>query len=171
MNWIVINEQYLDYLRKIERRIPNSNYGDDNYKPFFGLLFETDKFYYVTQVSHPQNRHINMKANIDFKKIYDPVDGHLIAVVNLNYMFPIPKNMLEYLKYKDIDKHRTFESETAKSKYIDLLKTELKVINSMKLTKAALNVYENKYRTPTSDLAKRCIDFKAIEAFAEQYNE
>ena len=42
-----------------------------------------------------------MKENIDFKKIYDIKSNRLIAVINLNYMFPIPKNMYEKLRYEN----------------------------------------------------------------------
>ena len=171
MNWLVIDEKYLDYLRKTERRIPFSDYGKDKYKPFFGVLFETEKFYYVTQISHPQDRHLKMKANLDFKKVYMPDSNRLLAVINLNYMFPIPKSLYQQLEYKDIDKHRSFVDDTEKSKYIDLMKTELKIINTMNIEKAALRIYENKYACPESDLAKRCIDFKLMEQLALQYEQ
>ena len=52
MEWKIVNEDYLNYLRHNETRIPHSNYGEDKYKPFFGILFETNDFYYVTQISH-----------------------------------------------------------------------------------------------------------------------
>lgn len=39
-NWLVIDESYLDYLRKYEHRIPKSNYSTSKLKPFFGKLFE-----------------------------------------------------------------------------------------------------------------------------------
>ncbi|MBC5746206.1 type III toxin-antitoxin system ToxN/AbiQ family toxin, partial [Lachnospiraceae bacterium MD308] len=93
----------------------------------------------------------------------------LIAVINLNYMFPIPKNIYNKLQYKDLDKHRTFKNEKEKSKYISLMRTELKVINTMDLDKVALKVYNNKYDKPDSDLAKRCIDFKDMEKLALSY--
>ena len=171
MNWLVIDEKYLDYLRKTEPRIPFSDYGKDKYKPFFGVLFETEKFYYVTQISHPQTRHMKMKANQDFKKVYLPDSNRLIAVINLNYMFPIPKSLYQQLEYKDVDKHRTFMNETEKSKYIDLMKTELKIINTMNLEKSSFHIYKNKYEKPDSDLAKRCIDFKQMEKLALQYEQ
>ena len=69
MKWINVNEEYTDYLRTFEPRIPNTNYGDDKYKPFFGVLFEKDEFYYITQVSHPQPRHEHMRQQEDFFKI------------------------------------------------------------------------------------------------------
>lgn len=169
MDWLVIDEKYLNYLRDKEKRISISDYGNDKYKPFFGVLFESEDFYYVTQVSHPQPRHLKMKSNEDFKKIYIPDSNRLIAVINLNYMFPIPKCMYEKLQYKDIEKHRSFKDEKEKSKYIGLMKTELKIMNGMNLSKAAMKLYDNKYRKPESDLAKRCIDFKDIEKLALQY--
>ena len=55
-----------------------------------------------------------MKNGKDFKKLYHPKDNRLLAVVNLNYMFPIPKSLKMILKYKDIEKHRKFESEEEK---------------------------------------------------------
>lgn len=112
-----------------------------------------------------------MKANEDFKKIYEPKGNRLIAVVNLNYMFPIPKSIYEKLQYKDIGQHRVFESEKDKSKYINLMKTELKVINKMELDKAARKIYENKYNNPENELSKRCIDFKDMERLALLYKE
>lgn len=171
MDWLVVTEDYLKYLRKEEKRIPLSDYGEKKHKPFFGILFETENFYYVTQISHAQKRHYKMKNGKDFKKIYSPKDNRLLAVVNLNYMFPIPKSMKVVLKYKDIEQHREFNSDEEKSKYIDLLKTEMKILNKMNLEKFAKVVYDNKYAIEKQDiaLANRCIDFKLMEKLAHKY--
>ena len=40
MEWINVDETFLDYLRESEERIPRTDYGKDKYKPFFGILFE-----------------------------------------------------------------------------------------------------------------------------------
>ena len=63
----------------------------------------------------------------DFYKIFLPdknptLPDRLVAVINLNYMFPVPKSLIQALEYKDIDQHRTFNSLAEKSAYIDLLK-------------------------------------------------
>lgn len=171
MKWIIVDENYLDYLRSIENRIPKTDYGSDRYKPFFGVLFETNNLYYVTQVSYPQKRHQKMKQQKDFFKLYDPDNPtRLIAVVNLNYMFPIPKEYTHDFEKKKIDTYRTFKSEQAKSKYIDLLDTELKVINSLNLGEKALYIYKLKYDKPQDSLSKRCIDFKDMERLARLYD-
>ena len=39
MDWLVVTEDYLKYLRKEEKRIPFSDYGEKKHKPFFGILF------------------------------------------------------------------------------------------------------------------------------------
>lgn len=171
MKWINVDENYLDYLRSFEHRIPITDYGSDKYKPFFGVLFEMDNLYYVTQVSHPQKRHQKMTQQKDFFKLYNPNNPtRLIAVVNLNYMFPIPKEYTHDFEKKKIDTYRTFESEKEKGKYIDLLDTELKAINTLNLDKKALFIYNLKYDKPDDRVSKRCIDFKNMEKFAKLYN-
>lgn len=172
MKWININEKYLDYLRKTEKRIPKTDYGTDKYKPFFGVLFEIDDLYYITQVSHPQERHKKLRQQKDFYKIFDPKDkNRLIAVINLNYMFPIPKNQTSPFIKKNIHTYRTFKSEKEKSQYIDLLDTELFVINSMNIGTKAKDLYKLKYDNPDDTVSKRCIDFKVMEQLARNYNK
>ncbi len=171
MKWINVDENYLNYLRSVENRIPKTDYGSDKYKPFFGVLFETDNLYYVTQVSHPQKRHQKMTQQKDFYKLYDPDNPtRLIAVINLNYMFSIPKEYTHDFEKKKIDTYRIFESEMAKSKYIDLWDTELKAINTLKLDEKALFIYNLKYEKPQNKISKRCIDFKNMEELAKSYN-
>lgn len=170
MQWININDNYLDYLRTIEPRIPRSNYGADKYKPFFGTLFTVEDLCYVTQVSHPQERHLRMRQQKDFYKIFNPTDrNHLLAVVNLNYMFPVPQSEISQLFMKDIDQYRSFSSSTEKSQYIDLLNKELISINSLSLNDKAIKVYDIKNNMPQSDIAQRCLDFKSLENSARDY--
>lgn len=170
MEWKVLDNDYLNYLRdNFEHRVPYSNYGNDKYKPFFGTLFELDDLVYVTQISSPKKRHLTLRQNIDFYKIYNPDDHRLISVVNLNFMFPIHKSLLSDLKYKEIDKLRTFENIKEKSKYIDLLQTELAILNTLPLSKNALKIYNLKYDYPNNDVSKRCFDFKSLEIACQSY--
>lgn len=164
IKWKVPDDTYLDYLRdNYDKRIPFSDYGDDKYKPFFGSLFETGELVYISQISHPQDRHNTIKQAIDFYKIYHPDDNRLIAVVNINYMFPIHKSLLIDLQYKNIDQYRTFDSIESKSKYIDLLTNEIKQINQLPIIENAKKIYAMKYDYPDSKVAKRSLDFKRLE--------
>lgn len=173
-NWIVVPEEYLNYLRSSESRIPNSNYGEDKYKPFFGELFSVGNLVYATQISHAQPRHSAIKNSKDFLKIYLPssIPGQadrLVAVVNLNYMFPIPKNIVEQLEYRDIDKHRTFISDTSKTQYIDLLQKEMAVINTLGVETKAKSLYDLKLKYPDNFVSQRCLDFLELEKLANRY--
>ncbi len=173
-NWVIIDEKYLDFLRAAEPRIPFSDYGTDKYKPFFGVLFEIGDLVYVTQISHAQPRHMNMRNAPDFIKIYIPDRNpmnpdRLVAVVNLNYMFPIHKSLIENLEYKDIAKHRTFKSLQEMSQYIDLLTKELAQINKLGVDNKAKKLYEKKKRFPSDAASQRCINFLALESLAEAY--
>lgn len=167
MYWVDIEEDYLSYLRRFEERIPYSDYGADRYKPFFGVLFTRDRLCYVTQISHARARHDKVKQQRDFYKIYDSADrSRLIAVVNLNYMFPVPREEIKPLVFKEIDHRRSFQTLKEKSKYVDLLKKELEQINKLNLKEAAETLYEDKYRYPQTPLARRCLDYKALECHA-----
>lgn len=171
MYWINVNEKYLDYLRQVDNRIPYTNYGQGKYKPFFGVLFETDDFCYVTQISHPQPQHQKLKQTRDFYKIYDTVKdaSRLIGVIHLNYMFPIPRSEFEVFQMSKIREYRSFKSETEKSKYIDLLRREIREINKLPLEKNAKLIYENKYKYPNDWISKRALDFKNLEVYARKW--
>lgn len=166
-NWVVVDEKYLDYLRSKESRIPQSNYGVNKYKPFFGVLFEVGELVYITQISHAKPRHESMKSAPDFTKIF--LDNKLVAVVNLNYMFPIHKSLITPLKYKNIGLHRTFESEKAKSQYIDLLAKELAEINRTNIEVQAMRLYKRKLNFPEDFVSRRCFNFLELESAANEY--
>ena len=92
MIWCTINKDYISFLKNYDSRIPNIDYGNNGYKPFFSPLFEKDGLVYVTQISSKKPRHLKMKESIDFVKIFDKTNKKLISVINLNYMFPVPKS-------------------------------------------------------------------------------
>ena len=167
MKWYFINNDYINYLKRFESRIPNVDYGSDKLKPFFGSLFEIGNLVYVAQVSHPKERHKTLKSSKDFIKIYNKYD--LIAVVNLNYMFPVLKEELINITYKDIDKFRSFKNSLEKSKYINLLKKELKEINNSNIDLKAKRLYTFKYQFPDDKISKRCFDFKKLEELSKVY--
>ena len=175
-DWIIVDEDYLNFLRSYESRIPFSDYGADKFKPFFGVLFEIDDLVYVTQISHVQPRHYKMRNSLDFYKIflYDKstkISNRLAAVVNLNYMFPVPKTMVQILKYGDINNHRAFSSPQERSKYINLLKMEMNEINKMNLGVKAQKLYRLKINHPEHNVSKRCIDFKFLESKVCEYKQ
>ena len=124
--------------------------------------------------SHAQSRHNSIRNAPDFIKIYLPDKNpmnpdRLAAVVNLNYMFPIHKNLIENLEYRNIENHRTFKSLQEKSQYIDLLTKELAQINKLNIDTRAKKLYDMKFLYPDNYISKRCIDFKSLEPYALEY--
>ena len=168
-SWKTIDEDYLNYLRKIEKRIPFTNYGSDKMKPFFGALFETNDLIYVTQVSSPKERHKNLKQSLDFYKYY--FKNRLVGVVNLNYMFPVPKKYISNLIYSQIDKFKTFNTEQDKANYIRFLKLQLQEIKKLDLESNAQKLYDLKASKPYHKISQRCFDFKLLESYALSYEK
>ena len=167
-NWVILNDAYLNYLRKnYEPRIPFTNYGNNRLKPFFGVLMIVNNLAYVTQVSSAKPRHSNMKQQLDFYKITQ--GDNVISVVNLNYMFPVPLTELTNLKYKNLDQYVCFNSEKQKSNYIALLKYEMCEINKLPLAQSAKQIYELKYLQPDHAVSKRSFDFKKLEQAANEW--
>ena len=80
-------------------------------------------------------------------------------------------------KYNDITKYNIDYKRAPILYYvcalyiIDLLDSEMKMINKMNLSDAAKNVYNKKYAFPDSKLAQRCLDYKALEQHAREWNK
>lgn len=166
MKWCSINEAYLTYLRSYEPKIPYSEYFKKNpdgtqkklLKPFFFKLYENDNFIYVGQVNHfNYMKHNNMTEMLDFKKI--SLNGQPLCVVNLNYMFPVPKNEIKKLNYNNLSDLRDFDDDKDLSSYISLLSKEIKEINKRNLNLDAELVYKNKMNHPRNNLSLRSFNF------------
>lgn len=90
-------------------------------------------------------------------------------MVNLNYMFPIPKSEISEFRMSDLNTYRDFVSRNEQGKYSHLLNKELSYINSIDIATKAQNLYNLKYSRPEHIVSQRCIDFKKMEALALQF--
>lgn len=180
MNWCSIDETYLNYLRAYEKRIPYSDYGVNHFKPFFQPLFEAEPgIIFIGAISHPQERHRKMKNMPDFRKIFIPVhsrDGkikkHFAGVIHLNYMFPAPKSVIYDVTAQNITQFRNFSSDQQKSKYIDLLNKELKVIlNEENIADRAYKLYLRKQKFPQDSISRRCFDYDELINLALKWDK
>ncbi len=167
MKYCRVDTHFIDYLKKIDSRIPNHNYGG-RYKPFLVGLFTIGDLTYVTQLTSPKDRHLTMKESIDFKKIYDK-RNRLIACVNLNYMFPVKSSDVLILNINDIANIRTDLTQEENMKYARFLAYELRQVNKKNLPTEANNLYLRKYQLPDDTISKRCVDFKYLEHCAKCY--
>lgn len=164
MHYIKIKQEYLDFMQHKDQRIPNQAYGIGKYKPFYILsTLDGSDVLYATQLTSPKSRHIAMKENIDFKKIYHPNSGKLLGATNLNYMFPVLPEHIEHLSFSDLKKILRTDDK------VRTLAIEKKVLDKMDLSRSCKDVYRLKYAKPESNLAKRCLDFKQLEADMVEY--
>lgn len=167
--WIKINDNYLQYMKEnADNRIPNQDYGENKYKPFF-KLFTIGKLSYVTQINHAQPRHNRMNEMQDFHKLKH--NGRLVGVVNINYMFPV------------LDKHITEVSETEIRKiieggrdldktdaYMQMLASEEEQIISKNIGYKAQIMYEQHLGNRLDrKLFDRCLDYSRLEQETLKY--
>ena len=167
MKWCTIDSDYINYLKKVDERIPNIEYGEYKFKPFFSPLFTKGNLTYVTQISSKKERHLKMKEQVDFIKIYDDKNKNLLGVINLNYMFPVPNDKILDVSYKEIDKYRKFKTEQEKKSYIYLLKMEMKKIKEREVNLLAEKLYEIVKKN--SFISKRCLNFPLLEEKAIEF--
>lgn len=172
MQWCIINNKYLDYLKETESRVPNYSYENQRkdgttkklFKPFFAVILENNDFSYVAQVNHPQPRHNSMIETLDFIKLFDPKDTKkILCVVNLNYMFPVPKKEISYLDNNSIGLMRDFDSPIEKQNYIMLLGKEMAQINNRNLEQQAAKLFYRVKNNPNSSISKRCFNYTNLE--------
>lgn len=163
IKWCLIDDGYINFLKKIDTRIPNVNYGSNHIKPFFSPLFEKDGLVYVVAISSAKPKHTHMTEQLYFFKLYSK-KNQLISVINLNYMFPVPKNKIINFSYKDIDNYCKFPNNKRKSQYINFLKIELKAIKNKDIPVKAKNLYNIICSsTKETTITRKCLNFLEIE--------
>lgn len=170
LKWYIADKKYVNYLRKFDEKVENIDY-NSKLKPYIGILITINELNYYVPISSPKEKHYKIREGMDFVKIMQ--DDKIIGVLNLNNMIPILDKNVKALKYKEIEKYRDFTSDKEKSLYIAFLNFELNLINNKieKIKKNAVKLYNEKINNPTSNIAKRCCDFKLLEQKALLYNK
>jgi len=130
MKWYFIDKEYVRYLRKFDKNVPNTDYGNNKMKGFIGIVLITeDNLNYFAPVTSYKTKFLNMPDNIDFIKILD-TNGKILSAIDLNNMIPVPKNKCIQITFDNIEDFRIFNSEKEKIQYWNLLNKEIKFINS-----------------------------------------
>ena len=166
---LIIDKDYLNDLRKFEPRIPYEDYGEGHYKPFVGPLFklhsnDTNEIYYVSNITSPKPRHERLKGSLDMLKLKNR-SGHLLGVVNLNYMFPVPAKYVKEVTANILKNGFYNKSDKA----INTLYYELSLLEKSNVRSRANKVYFNKITNEDPFLAQRSFDFLNLNTFARSY--
>ena len=152
-----IDEKYVNYLSTIEPHLfHNKKVSQLNTRKYIGVVFMVNKCEYFAPLSSFKSKHNYMNESLDFLKIKH------YAVINLNNMFPVPKEAYSYVDF----------SKVLDYKYRTLLMSEYRYIKFRqdKIKKNALTLYNYKIKNGNSTaLAKRCNDFKQLEKACIKY--
>lgn len=148
INFYTVDINYLNELKKIEKKVPNTEYAT-NKKFFCGVVLTINGYNYFAPISSFKKK---QQTNI---AIYNNND-EIISTIRFCFMIPIKK---EHLRIKDI-------SKITDTKYQKLLSRELQFCNQNEdiIKKAAHRVY-NYGTNPNHKQYKNCCDFKKLEEY------
>lgn len=114
LHYIYINEEYLNFIREGASWLAYTNY-EGKYKPYIGILLQNDECCFVAPVSSYKDKYDKILDSPSFVAVYDHEYNKMISSVNLSRMFPVPKSEMIEVRYKDIEKYRTFNNALKKA--------------------------------------------------------
>ncbi len=163
LSWYVLSKKYVEYLRQFDSLVQNIDYGDNEIKPYIGIVLQINNFNYYVPISSVKEKHYKMKEGKDFVIIKD--HSKILGVLNLNNMIPVLSSEASALKYNNINNYRKFKNKKERYKYISLLDKEMKIINARRndICIKARKLYFEKINNPNSRLSERCCNFKLLE--------
>ena len=160
----------MKYIRNLHRRDDrvrsvSPQIGKEN-RVFVGIVVICGERKYCIPLSHPKDKHGNMKGRIDFSKVFDE-QGKMIAALDFNMMVPVEEAQLYKMDLK-IHPNDTLEMKHYKKlcqREIDWCQRHQREI----CDKA--NVLYNMYLSGENFKARsRCLDFPKLELECDKYN-
>lgn len=152
-----IDNDYIDYLRKFDKKVP---FNKSKTRPYVGVVYTFNNQTYFAPLSSPKPKHLTM--NKDAIDIFKIDDGEL-GIVNINNMIPTPISCLTEVlplinekKYKYLIINQT--------EYLNKYKSEL----MSKVKKFILQYNKNLLPKRIKD---RCCDFNLLEEKCKEYEK
>ncbi len=122
-----IDIKYIRNLSKIDNNIMSvSPQINKQTRPFVGIVVICNNLKYCIPLSSPKPKHLSMRNDIDFSKIFDK-SNKLIGVLNFNNMIPVYEDVL-----KEIDIRIFPQDDSYTKKYKALLNDQLDWCNNNK---------------------------------------
>ena len=170
LNLYMVDMKYVRNLHRADNRVSSVSpqLGKEN-RVYVGVLTILNKHKYIIPLSHPQEKHKNMKPAADFDKIYDK-KGRLIAVLNFNQMIPVEDAQLIPVDLK------IYQNDTEKMKaYKVLCINEIEYCRRKDISKRIFDKANTLYdlctsKEPNFKGKSRCVDFKKLEQVCAKYN-
>lgn len=167
--WCRISKKYIKYLKKIEPKIINIRYKGEKIKPLFVPLFliEND-LVYMGQILTYKKKFDLLEDNFNFIKIYSEKGTEILGKINLNYMFPVPKNELFFIDSSNIKYFLNYKSKNQESGYTQLSERVLKLINSKTIVDRSKDFYNKVINRNV--IEKKFFNFKLLEEEAKKWD-
>ena len=101
MKWYAVKKEYIDYLKKWDKKVPNVDYGN-RMKCFIGVIFIKNDIEYFAPLTSFKEKFISMKNDIDFYKITNYETGKIYGAIDINNMIPIPKEIYTEITFENL---------------------------------------------------------------------
>lgn len=137
-----------------------------NDRPFLGIIIICDSKEYCIPFSSPKKKHLSMKNDVDFSKVFDD-NGKLIGVLNFNNMIPVRSDIITKidLKVRPHDSKPTRHYKIMAIKQVEFCRKNQDTI-IRKANKLYSMITEG---SANSSLRKRCCKFSKLEQILEKY--
>ena len=137
-----INEDYINYIRQFDDRIPTKN------RPYLGIVFKNKDYIYLAPLYSAREKHKSYYMNNTFFRIYDYYNNY-IGLIRFSNMIPVPKVYIKQINYD--------YSNKLYQEYFYISKHQTQIMKKAKYTYNNYNNYD-----------KLCVDFKRIELVSKQ---
>ena len=83
MDFYYVSDEYINYLKQIDSKVPNNYQGT---RPYVGVVVDISGTKYYAPLTSPKPKHQKMKNDKDFRRL----DGGKLGAINFNNMIPVP---------------------------------------------------------------------------------
>ena len=163
-----VDMKYIRDLHNKDDKVPSVSpqIGKDK-RVFLGIIVLVNGQKYCIPLSHPKNKHLNMKGRIDFTKIEDET-GKLMGVLNFNLMIPVCESVLSMYDFRVAKT----DSE-AEKRYKKLCKKELMWCrkHSYDIRNKANLLYKMYISGEKFSARNRCVNYSRLEEICSKYSQ
>lgn len=156
-----ISEDYIDYLRSYDNKVPENK---GSKRPYVGIVLSINNCDYYVPLTSPKPKHQKMSNGVDFRRI----NGGVYGAINFNNMIPVDSSALVKI---DVNNHPDI-------KYRRLLQNQLLYIKADKknIIRTAQNLYnivvqdDSTLSSRNKTIKQRCCNFAVLEIACSNYN-
>ena len=94
----IIDEDYINYLRKFEKHIA---YNKSQKRPYIGVVIIVEKNYYFAPLFSPKAKHKTYRDNLTFFKIINIKSKSDLGIIRFSDMIPVPQESVYLLDTKE----------------------------------------------------------------------